>query len=84
MALGSEVDLHTPNLESASMDWQGRNQNSMMLLPGAMETADVKLSASGNWIFQCRVAEHLADGQCAICLQYLQHTRQFGPSVATA
>ena len=62
MALGNEVDLHTPNMESASIDWLQRNQNAVMLLPGDMETSDVQLTAEGRWVFQCRVADHISAG----------------------
>jgi uncharacterized cupredoxin-like copper-binding protein len=63
MALGNEVDLHTPNMESASVDWLQRNQNAVMLLPGDMETSDVQLTAEGRWVFQCRVADHISAGE---------------------
>lgn len=61
-ALHPQVDLHTPNLESATLDWQEKSQNAMMLLPGNMETADVQLTAEGRWLFQCRVSDHVSAG----------------------
>jgi hypothetical protein len=69
MALGNEVDLHTPSMESASIDWLERNQNAVMLLPGDTETTDVQLTAPGRWVFQCRVADHISAGEHAQACQ---------------
>lgn len=56
------MDLHTPNLESATLDWQGQGESSLFFLPGNMETADTQLTAEGRWLFRCRVADHVGAG----------------------
>jgi uncharacterized cupredoxin-like copper-binding protein len=57
-----QVDLHTPNLEAATLDWQGQGTSSLFFLPGNMETADAQLTAEGRWLFRCRVADHVGAG----------------------
>lgn len=57
-----QVDLHTPNLEAATLDWQGQGVSSLFFLPGNMETADAQLTAEGRWLFRCRVADHVGAG----------------------
>ncbi len=61
-SLWRQVDLHTPNLESATLDWQGQGESSLFFLPGNMETADTQLTAEGRWLFRCRVADHVGAG----------------------
>lgn len=56
------MDLHTPNLEAATLDWQGQGTSSLFFLPGNMETADAQLTAEGRWLFRCRVADHVGAG----------------------
>lgn len=83
MSLGTEVDLHTPNLEAATLDWQGQGVSSLFFLPGNMETADAQLTAEGRWLFRCRVADHVGAGMEAMFLTHPADGSALAPALAT-
>ena len=63
MAMGTEVDLHTPH-------WHGNTVTTMMgtrtdvvqLLPAGMDTADMRPDDRGTWLFHCHVNDHITAG----------------------
>jgi FtsP/CotA-like multicopper oxidase with cupredoxin domain len=65
MAMGTEVDLHTPH-------WHGNTVSTPMrsdvvsLLPGTMVTADMQPDNPGRWLFHCHVADHVTAGMQAL------------------
>lgn len=67
IALGTEVDLHTPNLEDESWTSLGERMPTLTLLAGAMSTADINVTAPlGPAVLQCRVADHISAGMQAL------------------
>jgi FtsP/CotA-like multicopper oxidase with cupredoxin domain len=61
MAMGSEVDIHTPH-------WHGNTVTTPMrtdvvsVLPASMVTADMQPDASGIWLYHCHVGDHITAG----------------------
>ncbi|KAL4440358.1 hypothetical protein ABPG75_003359 [Micractinium tetrahymenae] len=66
MALGTEVDLHTPNFVGQSMQMEGERKAAASLMPGAMHTADVTMANPGTAVLQCRIADHITAGMRAL------------------
>ena len=64
MAMGTEVDLHTPH-------WHGNTVTAPMrtdvvsLLPAGMALADMVPDAPGRWLFHCHVGDHITAGMQA-------------------
>lgn len=70
MGLGTEVDLHTPSLRTATFNLSQGTAQVVPLLPGVMKTADVLTSTPGTFLLQCNVFDHIIAGmlwfsQCA-------------------
>ena len=65
MAMGSEVDLHTPH-------WHGNTVTAPMrtdvvsLLPASMVTADMRPDDPGRWLYHCHVGDHITAGMQAL------------------
>jgi manganese oxidase len=65
--LGSELDLHSPHWHGLRVLESGvRETDTMELLPGSMKVADMVADNSGDWLFHCHVAEHMANGMFAL------------------
>jgi hephaestin len=62
MAMGTEVDLHTPHWHGNTVLSNGMRTDVTSLLPAQMLTADMTPDAGGTWLFHCHVNDHLIAG----------------------
>jgi FtsP/CotA-like multicopper oxidase with cupredoxin domain len=58
MAMGAEVDLHTPHWHGNTVVAMGMRTDVVSLLPATMLVAD----AAGAWLFHCHVNDHITAG----------------------
>jgi manganese oxidase len=65
MAMGSEIDLHTPHWHGNTVVLAGMRTDVASLLPAAMAIADMRPDAPGRWLFHCHVNDHLRAGMIA-------------------
>jgi len=65
MAMGTEVDLHTPHWHGNTVVANGMRQDVVGLLPATMLTADMVPDNVGTWLFHCHVNDHIAAGMLA-------------------
>jgi len=64
--LGSENDFHTPHWHGMKVLEEGRRQTDVIeLLPATMKVADMVADNPGNWLLECHVANHMAEGMFA-------------------
>ena len=62
MAMGTEVDLHTPHWHGNDVTVNGMRMDVVDLLPASMITADMVPDNPGTWLFHCHVNDHIAAG----------------------
>ena len=62
MAMGTEVDLHTPHWHGNDVVVSGMRMDVVSLLPAGMVVADMVPDAPGTWLFHCHVNDHIAAG----------------------
>jgi len=62
MAMGTEVDLHTPHWHGHTATVMGMRTDVAQLLPGGMQTADMGADDPGVWLFHCHVNDHILAG----------------------
>jgi FtsP/CotA-like multicopper oxidase with cupredoxin domain len=63
VALGTEVDLHTPHWHGAVVKLEGKTYTDVVsLLPASMEVADMVADNPGTWLLHCHVADHMMAG----------------------
>ena len=62
MAMGTEVDLHTPHWHGNTVIANGMRTDVVSLLPAAMLTADMVPDNPGIWLFHCHVNDHITAG----------------------
>ncbi|MCB1949556.1 MAG: multicopper oxidase domain-containing protein [Burkholderiales bacterium] len=62
MALGTEVDLHTPHWHGATLLHNGNRLDVIEVLPAATKTLDMQPDVEGNWMYHCHVNDHLDAG----------------------
>jgi manganese oxidase len=65
MAMGTEVDLHTPHFHGATVTALGMRTDVVSLMPATMMTVDMVPDVAGEWLFHCHVADHIAAGMSA-------------------
>lgn len=66
MAMGSEVDLHTPHWHGNTAVVHGMRTDVANLLPATMVAADLTVDNVGTWLFHCHVADHITAGMQAL------------------
>ena len=66
MAMGTEVDLHTPHWHGNTVVSGGMREDVVSLLPATMITADMVPDNLGTWLFHCHVNDHIAAGMLAL------------------
>jgi manganese oxidase len=70
MAMGTEVDLHTPHWHGNTLLLNGSQMGMRVdvteLLPMSMKTLDMTPDASGTWLFHCHVNDHITAGMMAL------------------
>ena len=62
MAMGTEVDLHTPHWHGNTVLAMGMRMDTVSVFPATMVTADMVPDNVGTWLFHCHVNDHLAAG----------------------
>jgi manganese oxidase len=62
MAMGAEVDLHTPHWHGNTVVAMGMRTDVVSLLPATMLVADMVPDAAGAWLFHCHVNDHITAG----------------------
>jgi hephaestin len=62
MAMGTEVDLHTPHWHGNTVTALGMRTDVVNLLPASMVIADMVPDNPGTWLFHCHVNDHIAAG----------------------
>jgi FtsP/CotA-like multicopper oxidase with cupredoxin domain len=62
MAMGTEVDLHTPHWHGNTVTALGMRTDVVNLLPASMVVADMLPDNPGTWLFHCHVNDHIAAG----------------------
>src|SRR3954470_17271743 len=66
MAMGTEVDLHTPHWHGNTVVANGMREDVVQLLPASMLTADMQPDNVGTWLFHCHVNDHIAAGMMSL------------------
>lgn len=66
IALGTEVDLHTPHWHGHTGLINGHRTDVVELLPASMKTLDIKIDNPGTWMYHCHVNDHIAAGMTAL------------------
>lgn len=66
MALGTEVDLHTPHWHGQTLLTNGMRTDMVELLPMSMKTLDMSPDDPGIWLFHCSVNDHIDAGMQAL------------------
>ena len=62
LALGTEVDLHTPHWHGNTVLYDGRRTDVVELLPASMKVVDMEAANPGTWLYHCHVNDHIAAG----------------------
>lgn len=62
LAMGTEVDLHTPHWHGATLLMSGRRIDVMQLMPAASRTLDMRPDSAGTWMYHCHVNDHIKAG----------------------
>jgi FtsP/CotA-like multicopper oxidase with cupredoxin domain len=65
MAMGTEVDLHTPHWHGNTVTVMGMRTDVVSLLPATMIVADMQPDDVGSWAFHCHVGDHILAGMLA-------------------
>ena len=65
LALGTEVDLHTPHWHGNTLTETGRRVDVLNLLPGTHVTVDMTPDNPGTWMYHCHVNDHIDAGMMA-------------------
>lgn len=65
LALGTEVDLHTPHWHGNTLLSLGQRIDVLNLLPGTHITADMVPDNPGTWMYHCHVNDHIKAGMMA-------------------
>jgi len=66
MALGTEVDLHTPHWHGGTLLQSGNRVDTVNLLPATTLVADMVADSPGVWMYHCHVNDHIAAGMSAL------------------
>lgn len=72
LALGTEVDLHTPHWHGNTGLMDGHRVDVVELLPASMKVVDMRADNPGKWMFHCHVNDHIRAGMTA---SYTVHAR---------
>jgi FtsP/CotA-like multicopper oxidase with cupredoxin domain len=66
MAMGTEVDLHTPHWHGNTLLVHGSRTDVVELLPASMLEGDMVPDAAGKWLYHCHVNDHISAGMLAL------------------
>jgi FtsP/CotA-like multicopper oxidase with cupredoxin domain len=70
LAMGNEIDLHTPHWHGETVTEGGLHTDVVELLPGSMKTVDMIADNPGTWMFHCHVEDHMEAGMMAVYTIY--------------
>lgn len=62
IALGTEVDLHTPHWHGHTLDWDQKRVDIINLLPATQRALDMRPDNAGTWLYHCHVNDHFDAG----------------------
>ena len=62
VAMGTEVDLHTPHWHGVTLLHNGNRVDVTEILPAASKTLDLRADNPGIWMYHCHVNDHLLAG----------------------
>ncbi len=62
VALGTEVDIHTPHWHGNTLTETGRRVDVLNLLPATHVTVDMTPDNPGTWMYHCHVNDHISAG----------------------
>ena len=62
IAMGTEVDLHTPHWHGATTLHNGSRIDVAEVLPAATKSFDLTADTPGSWMFHCHVNDHILAG----------------------
>jgi hephaestin len=65
LALGNEVDLHTPHWHGNTVMEGNHRTDTVGLLPATTDTVDMQADNPGTWLFHCHVSDHMTAGMLA-------------------
>jgi manganese oxidase len=66
MAMGTEVDLHTPHWHGNVITYMGSQMDVIELLPASMKVVDMLPDNPGVWMLHCHVNDHIIAGMQAL------------------
>ena len=66
MAMGTEVDLHTPHWHGSTLIQNGSRVDVTELLPASTRTLDLRPDDPGKWMYHCHVNDHIEAGMLAL------------------
>jgi len=67
VALGTEVDLHTPHWHGEKVTLEGRTYTDVVeLLPASMKVGDMVADNPGVWLLHCHVNDHMTAGMYTV------------------
>ncbi|MEE9356636.1 MAG: multicopper oxidase domain-containing protein [Methylococcaceae bacterium] len=62
IALGTEVDLHTPHWHGNTLKWDRKRVDVVNLLPATQRAMDMRPDNVGTWLYHCHVNDHFDAG----------------------
>lgn len=62
IAMGTEVDLHTPHWHGNTLTWDRRRVDMVNLLPATQRALDIMPDNPGIWLYHCHVNDHFDAG----------------------
>lgn len=65
VALGTEVDLHTPHWHGNTGLMEGHRVDVIEIMPASMKIVDMVPDNAGVWMYHCHVNDHIAAGMMA-------------------
>jgi manganese oxidase len=66
MAMGTEIDVHTPHWHAATLVAGEERFDTIDLFPATMIVADMIPDIPGSWLYHCHVNDHLDAGMMAV------------------
>ncbi|MFN8376032.1 MAG: multicopper oxidase domain-containing protein [Anaerolineae bacterium] len=66
VALGTEVDLHSPHWHGITALWHGQRVDTVDLIPGMTQIVDFVADNPGTWMLHCHVDDHIIAGMSAV------------------
>lgn len=66
IAMGSEVDLHTPHWHGHTGLIEGHRTDVVELMPASMKSLDMIINNPGTWMYHCHVNDHIEAGMTAL------------------